>query len=265
MGSFTVLAFVAVRNLRRCGWGRSLHVIEEGQDTLLRHVGVNTTRAEVLLFAISGAIAGLAGATYALIVNLFGAFEFIPLYSIAALLAAVVGGLGSLWGPVIAGVLFGYGPYLAEKVSVDAANAYPQIASSILALVLIVRCPQGLASLFTWGRQTMARSSAGARADRFRGQPVALDGAGKGRRPSPNHRANGRRPLRRPEPTRLRRSSPAAGRTLRPPGSGRFRGLTVELDRTPAPRTAGGRAAGSGRLRRPEPVGLRRPTQESET
>ncbi|MGH2689115.1 MAG: branched-chain amino acid ABC transporter permease, partial [Actinomycetota bacterium] len=205
MGGFTVLSFWAVWNLQRCGWGRSLHAIEEGQDGLLRHVGVNTTGAEVVLFAISGAIAGLAGVTYALIVNLFGAFEFIPLYSIAALLAAVVGGLGSLWGPVIAGVLFGYGPYLAERVSVNAANAYPQIASSLLALILIVRCPGGLASLFAWARQTVARSPEEARVARFRGHIVDLDGSRERPLDRSDHPAAGQGPLRRSPLPRLRR------------------------------------------------------------
>jgi branched-subunit amino acid ABC-type transport system permease component len=265
MGAFTALALLAVRNLRGCGWGRSLHAIEEGQDTLLRHVGVNTTRAEVVLFAISGAIAGLAGVTYALIVNLFGAFEFIPLFSIAALLAAVVGGLGSLWGPVIAGVLFGYGPYLADRISVDVANAYPQIASSVLALVLIVRCPRGLASLFTWARQTMAQSSESARAARFRGRAVELSGGWVRPGITPPRRADGWGPLRRPRPTRLQRPSRAAGPVVRPARPGRFRGLSVQLDRTTPPRTTPRPARGSPRLRRPEPVGLRRPSWESES
>ena len=261
MGAFTVIAFWAVRNLRRSGWGRSLHAIEEGQDTLLRHVGLNTTNAEVVLFAISGAIAGLAGCTYALIVNLFGAFEFIPLYSIAALLAAVVGGLRSLWGPVVAGVLFGYGPYVVENVSVDAANAYPQIVSSLLALVLIVRCPAGLASLFSWARETTAHTPAPA-GGQFRGRQVGLVGAWTSPasyREDPS--GNGRRPLRRPRPARLRRVSNRGSGVQASARSTQFRGHQVGLDRSSdAIRPDGVRPVKRGRLERSEQARLRRPS-----
>jgi ABC-type branched-subunit amino acid transport system permease subunit len=268
MGALTALAFFAVRNLRRCGWGRSLHAIEEGQDTLLRHVGVNTTSAEVVLFAISGAIAGLAGCTYALIVNLFGSFEFIPLYSIAALLAAVVGGLRSLWGPLVAGVLFGYGPYLVENVSVDAANAYPQIVSSLLALVLIVRCPGGLASVFTWARETASRSPVGAVDSRFRGLRVGLDGSSASPLPSREHApGNGRRPLHRPERLSLRRPSRHVVPSPVRARAGEFRGHRVGLDRgsVSEPRNGERPVNGWDPLRRPEPVRLRRPSEPSAT
>jgi branched-chain amino acid transport system permease protein len=206
MGALTILAFLAVHNLRRCGWGRSLRAVEEGQDALLRHLGVNTTAAEVFLFAVSGAIAGLAGAVYALIVNLFGSFDFIPLFSIAALLAAFVGGLRSLWGPVIAGVLFGYGPYLIENFSPDAVNAYPQIASSLLALILVVQCPSGVASLFQWAREVAAAPSA-RRARSFRGRRMEL-GEWLVVAAEPLRRStDGTRQLRRPAPAQLSRSS----------------------------------------------------------
>jgi sulfate-transporting ATPase len=175
MAVLTALAFLTVGNLRRCGWGRLLPAIEEGKAGLLRHAGVNPTLAEVFLFAVSAAIAGLAGCAYALVVNLFNAGQFIPLLSITILLAAVVGGLRSLWGPVLAGVLFGYGPTLVQQVSVNSANAYPQILASLLALVLVVRVPGGLASLFSWAREETARSGVVEReaAPPFRGRALS--------------------------------------------------------------------------------------------
>lgn len=248
MGAFTAVAFLAVNNLRSSGWGRQLRAIEEGQDGLLRHFGVNTTTAEVILFAVSAAIAGVAGCTYALIVNLFGAFEFIPLFSIAVLLAATVGGLHSLWGPVLAGVVFGYGPELAEKVSVDAANAYPQIVSSLLALVLIVRCPSGLASLFSWARATAARGAPVARDGAFRGQPVLLARM-QNSLSRPTLDRNGRRPLRRQEQIHLRRSGQA-----HPDHLARGPGAMRSLER-PTARPGGLRRPARPRLRRvPETV-----------
>jgi branched-chain amino acid transport system permease protein len=154
---FAALAFLVVHNVRRFTWGRSLGSLRE-ESRILAHFGVDSRRAESLSFAISSAVAGLAGATYALMVNLFGPFQFIPLFSITVLLVGVVGGLRSLWGPVIAGLIFGFGPTLVQNLSTNAANAYPQIFSSLLALVLVVGAPDGLASLFAWSRSVTARA-----------------------------------------------------------------------------------------------------------
>jgi ABC-type uncharacterized transport system permease subunit len=123
---------------------------------ILTHFGTNPARMEAAAFALSSAVAGLAGAVYSLIVSQFGPFQFVPLFSITILLAGVVGGLRTLWGPVIAGLIFGWGPTLVQNLSTNAANAFPQIISSLLALVIIVRAPEGVASLISWGETVRA-------------------------------------------------------------------------------------------------------------
>jgi sulfate-transporting ATPase len=158
MAVMAATAFWALGSLRRSSWGRSLLSLRE--DTRIApHFGINAVNAEAFGFAVSAGVAGLAGGCYALIANNFGSFQFVPLFSIVVLLAAVVGGLRSLWGPVITGVIFGYGPTLVQHLSTNAANAYPQILSSLLALILVVSAPDGLASLGAWARETRARAA----------------------------------------------------------------------------------------------------------
>ena len=91
-----------------------------------------------------------------------------PLYSITLLLAALVGGLRSLWGPVLTGVIFGVGPIVLQRLTLETSNAYPQIVSSLLVLVLLVAAPDGLASLGDWARATLARAPS---TPVFRGRP----------------------------------------------------------------------------------------------
>ena len=116
-------------------------------------------------------VAGLAGCVYAFIANLFNAVQFSPLTSVTLLLAAVVGGTGSVWGALIAGVIFGYGPQLIGSLGKSGANAYPQIVSSALALILIVKVPGGLASTFGWAQRVAGRSQ---RPSGFRGGRLDL-------------------------------------------------------------------------------------------
>jgi ABC-type branched-subunit amino acid transport system permease subunit len=118
---------------------------------------VSPTRTEVVVFGFSGAVAALAGAVYALIVGSFTTFQFIPLVSISILLAGFIGGLRSLWGPIITGVIFGYGPVVLSVFGSERANAYPQIVGSALALVLVVWAPSGLSSIFREAQDAVSR------------------------------------------------------------------------------------------------------------
>src|SRR5205814_15868 len=120
------------------------------------HFGLSPLRNELVVFCFSAMVAGLAGCVYAFIANLFNAVQFSPLASVTLLLAAVVGGTGSVWGALIAGVIFGYGPQLIGSLGKSGANAYPQIVSSALALILIVKVPGGLASTFGWAQRVAA-------------------------------------------------------------------------------------------------------------
>lgn len=172
MGALTLLAFVAVGNLKRSVWGVPVAATRELQNRI-GHFAINPLRTEVTVFAFSASLAGLAGCIYALVATLFSPFQFIPLVSVTLLLAAVVGGFTSMWGAVIAGIIFGLGPELVSHLSSNSANAYPQIASAGLALLLIVKVPGGVSSLFRWAADVVA-SQPKEPAASFRGQSLTL-------------------------------------------------------------------------------------------
>jgi branched-chain amino acid transport system permease protein len=58
-------------------------------------------RYRLTVFALSAAVAGLAGGIYAFYVGYLSPGSFPVLMSIEYVVMAVVGGLGTLWGPVL--------------------------------------------------------------------------------------------------------------------------------------------------------------------
>jgi sulfate-transporting ATPase len=168
----TALAMFLVANVRRSAWGRALTTMRE-MHTRVGHFGVPPVRSEVALLALSAGLAGLAGAFFALTVSSLDPFLFVPLISVIVVLAAVVGGLRSLWGPVLTAAVFGPGQEIVGRIfSRESANAFPQIASALLAIVILVAMPNGLASLFAWARDVVARTPATKRETAFRGKAM---------------------------------------------------------------------------------------------
>ena len=204
----TALAMILVRNLRRSGWGVALTAMRE-MHTRVAHFGISPVRGESALLAVSAALAGLSGCVLALTVISLDPVLFVPILSVTMVLAAVVGGLGTLWGPVLAGLTFGVGQEVVGRLfSGQAANAFPQIAGAALALVLVVWAPGGLASLASWAEE-VAASAPIRNGLAFRGRELRWSAGGGAARPDRravrlNRDRAGRR-LARPAPVAPRR------------------------------------------------------------
>lgn len=123
--------------LNRTSMGKSMQAIaEDYRGSVL--IGISVDR--LLLFAalIAGALAGLAAVLIVpqTGVNFNGGFSL----TIAAVVSAVVGGLRSVWGAVIGGLLIGIGQGLMLQY-------YPQWFSTLqfsLLIVVLAFRPQGL-------------------------------------------------------------------------------------------------------------------------
>ena len=127
-------------------------------ETAARSLGVSVTRVRVTAFVISGAMAGLAGSLYGHYLLLIT--PHIPSLDLMfhSLAMAVIGGLGTLAGPVI-------GAFLLEVLSEFVRNfsdKYHILVFACVALIFARFAPQGLVGLAQewWAR---ARSKGGAR------------------------------------------------------------------------------------------------------
>ena len=87
--------------IRRTKFGTGLLAIREDEDKAAA-IGVNTTRYKVLAYAASAVPIGVAGVVYAYFLtflNPIGAFSLLT--AVTIVLSALLGGRGTLWGPVI--------------------------------------------------------------------------------------------------------------------------------------------------------------------
>jgi urea transport system permease protein len=115
----TVLALVGVYFL--CRWltsgrfGRLLIAIRD-DETRLRFSGYDPTGFKVLVFAVSGAIAGIAGALYTVQTGIITPKTLEVAFSIEMVIWVAVGGRGTLSGAILGALLVGYArTFLSEK------------------------------------------------------------------------------------------------------------------------------------------------------
>nr|WP_275404132.1 branched-chain amino acid ABC transporter permease [Pseudonocardia acidicola] len=102
-------------------------------------VGVDVDRIRLIAFSLSGAMAALAGA--AVIPITFLQFDTATSYAVSGFVAAVVGGLGSVTGAVLGGLLLG----VAEGVFARFTGAsLAEVAAIGLLIALLLVRPAGL-------------------------------------------------------------------------------------------------------------------------
>jgi branched-subunit amino acid ABC-type transport system permease component len=183
MGAVSIVLFVVVGRLRSSTIGTALRAAAD-MDERVGHFAVSPFRWEIAAFALSGAIAAFAGCVFLLVSSSVTPLQFGPIVSLTLLVSAVVGGMGSLYGALLAGIVFGYGPTLLADSSSESANAYPAILAASLALLLLVKAPDGLSGLFRTARENLQKVPADPLGGEFRGQPIrfnepALVGAGR--------------------------------------------------------------------------------------
>jgi branched-chain amino acid transport system permease protein len=102
-------------------------------------MGININRVYLFTFAVGAALAGAAGAIYGIIFPFNPAVGALP--TIKAFAIIILGGLGSIPGAVIGGLLYG----IAENITGYLTNSTWQnaVAFALLIAVLIIR-PTGL-------------------------------------------------------------------------------------------------------------------------
>jgi branched-chain amino acid transport system permease protein len=112
-------------------------------ETAARSLGVPVTRVRVAAFVISGAMAGLAGSLYGHYLMLVT--PHIPSLDMMfhVLAMAVIGGLGTLAGPVVGAFLL---EVLSEFVR-DFSDKYHVLVFACVALIFARFAPQGLVGL----------------------------------------------------------------------------------------------------------------------
>ena len=124
--------------LNRSRGGKALRAVAEDPSTA-RLLGINSDAMVQLAFALAGFLAGLAGGLVALSVSIAGPYFGIG-YGLKGLGVLVLGGLGSVPGAVLGGLIVG----IAEALVPGNLSGYKDaVAFAFLFAILLLR-PQGL-------------------------------------------------------------------------------------------------------------------------
>jgi branched-chain amino acid transport system permease protein len=147
---YLLAAYVACRVLIASHFGQVLVAIRENEDRA-RFLGYNVQRYKMGVCVISAVLTGLAGALYP--ARAAYATPDLMHWSISGefIIMVMIGGLGTLVGPVLGGVFF---VVLQEKVS-----SYVQWYSIVIGLVLVLIvlfAPRGLLGVREWLRMRPA-------------------------------------------------------------------------------------------------------------
>jgi branched-chain amino acid transport system permease protein len=136
-----VMVLLAV-NLTRGSLGRSLVAIRDGERAA-RTAGIDVARVKALLFACAGAYAGVGGALFAYGQGFVAPESFTLLLSFTFLGAVVVGGLGTVAGPVLGALFVVFVPQYAGDVN----QALTGVIYGATLIAVVYLLPGGAAGL----------------------------------------------------------------------------------------------------------------------
>jgi branched-chain amino acid transport system permease protein len=123
---------------RRTRWGTAMLAVVQNRDAA-RLMGIPIRRVVAVAFALSALLAGVAGVLIAPLFNVHA--DMGTLFGLKAFAVAILGGITSAWGVMIAGMLFG----LCEAlITATLGSSYTQILSFALVIVVLALRPNGL-------------------------------------------------------------------------------------------------------------------------
>ena len=127
-----MITLVIVLNLVRSRSGRAIMAIRDNRIAA-ESVGINITKYKLMAFVTSAALAGAAGALYGLNFSSMQATKFDFNTSILVLVFVVLGGLGNIWGSIIAAVVL----YILPEALRSVADLRMLVYAVVLILVML--------------------------------------------------------------------------------------------------------------------------------
>ena len=145
------LATLLSANLTRSRMGRALRAIE-GDELAARASGIDVRRTKITAFVLGSTLAGLAGGLYAHYVGFISPGTFGFMLSIELVVMVIVGGSGSLIGPILGAGLF---TVLPEYLR--AYRDYDVVLFGTVLIAVLMFMPSGLAGALHRGGAALSR------------------------------------------------------------------------------------------------------------
>lgn len=144
-----VASFVALSRLVRSKTGRMLVAVRE-DDILAEFVGISVMRQKVIGLCVAAFVAGLGGLLLGPFLTILAPSQFTLFASVDLIVMAVVGGVGTLAGPMIGALFLTYVP---ELLSV--ADHFRPVLFGLLLIVVALFAPEGILGILNrlWRRR----------------------------------------------------------------------------------------------------------------
>ncbi len=152
LGALLVAALLVTAWLRHSRFGARLQAVRDNEDAA-RAVGVDPFATKLGAIALSGGFAGAAGAVYVQIFQYIDpAIAYGPHVSVEALVGAIVGGMGTLWGPVLGALALHTLADLTRNLFGELPGLNLVVYGTVLVLIVMFM-PRGIAGLWQQWQQ----------------------------------------------------------------------------------------------------------------
>jgi branched-chain amino acid transport system permease protein len=150
---FAAFAYFVVYLLTSSPFGRVLRAIRE-DEVFARALGKRPVYFKVTAFAISAALAATAGSLYAHYITYIDPTSFTVMESILIISMVIIGGAGSLWGPMVGALVLVTLPEALRFVGLPSASAanLRQIIYGALLVVMMLFRPRGLMGKYSFAK-----------------------------------------------------------------------------------------------------------------
>jgi branched-chain amino acid transport system permease protein len=149
--ALVALGLFITAHLDNSRFGARLMAVRENEDAA-RASGVNVFEIKLRAIALSGSLAGLAGAFYTqYFLYLDPTIAYGPTVSIEALLVPIIGGTGTLFGPLLGAAALHTISEITQHVAADAPGLN-LVVYGVLLVLMVSFLPSGL-----WGLATRLR------------------------------------------------------------------------------------------------------------
>jgi branched-chain amino acid transport system permease protein len=135
-----VVCYAIIRRLVNSQAGRAMIALREN-EWLAVSVGIDVTRYLVLAAVVSAGIAGAAGSLYAHYLKIIDPDVFLFLYTVTMVIMVITGGKGTLAGPIVGGLIFGFVPVVARSF---AAPEIQWILYGLFMILIVFVLPEGI-------------------------------------------------------------------------------------------------------------------------
>lgn len=139
-GGFLIMCFAISVTVKRSRFGYGLFAIREDEDTA-RMLGVPTEQFKIAAFVLSAALIGMLGAVYSYSVGYFTTYTLFRIdFSLNMIVYSLIGGLGTLFGPVIGAAIM----LTVTQVLLSRLLEVHLLITGLIVVAIVLLMPNGI-------------------------------------------------------------------------------------------------------------------------